>query len=175
MFYLTMHAAHFIYGYMESDIWYRTTQIAREETSYSHMGYSFRLQARLLLYPSSHRQDNTNHGLCYTSRGTLAGRKKTRKTEGNKKKKEIKIRNEIEKEEDGYRNLKKAEKDKEKSKEKLKEIRNKKKRKRNEIEKEEDGYKKLMKAGKRVKEQWKTNPFYTIVIFNYSKIIGNFD
>ena len=45
MFYLIMHSTHFIYGYMASDIWYRTTQIAREET----------------------------HSLCYTSRGALAG------------------------------------------------------------------------------------------------------
>ena len=37
------------------------------------MGYSFRLAARVLLYVSSHRQDSTRHGLCYTSRGTLAG------------------------------------------------------------------------------------------------------
>ena len=38
-----------------------------------HMVYSFRLAARVLLYASSHRQDNTYHGLCYTSRGALAG------------------------------------------------------------------------------------------------------
>ena len=31
------------------------------------------LFARVLLYASSHRQDNTYHGLCYTSRGALAG------------------------------------------------------------------------------------------------------
>ena len=31
MFYLTMHSTHFIYGYMASDIWLRTTQMAREE------------------------------------------------------------------------------------------------------------------------------------------------
>ena len=37
------------------------------------MGYSFRFTARVLLYASSHRQDNTYHGLCYTSRGALAG------------------------------------------------------------------------------------------------------
>ena len=37
------------------------------------MGYSFRLTARVLLYASSHRQDNNNLDLCYTSRGTLAG------------------------------------------------------------------------------------------------------
>ena len=36
-------------------------------------GYSFRLTARVLLYAPSHRQDITYHGLCYTSRGTLAG------------------------------------------------------------------------------------------------------
>ena len=29
--------------------------------------------ARGLLYASSHRQDSTYHGLCYTSRGALAG------------------------------------------------------------------------------------------------------
>ena len=35
--------------------------------------YSFRLTARVLLYAPSHRQDNTYHGLCYTSREALAG------------------------------------------------------------------------------------------------------
>ena len=54
MFYLTTHSTHFIYGCMASDI-----------------GYSFRLAARVLLYVPSHRQDNTYHGLCYTSRGNL--------------------------------------------------------------------------------------------------------
>ena len=39
------------------------------------MGYSFRLRERVLLYAPSHRQDNTYHGLCYTSRGALAGMK----------------------------------------------------------------------------------------------------
>ena len=37
------------------------------------MGYSFRLTARVLLYALSHRQDSTYYGLCYTSRGALAG------------------------------------------------------------------------------------------------------
>ena len=32
MFYLTTHSTHFIYGYMASDIWLRTTQIVRKET-----------------------------------------------------------------------------------------------------------------------------------------------
>ena len=66
MFYLTMHSTHFIYGYMASDIWLRTTLIVRKETRCRHRGYSFRLAARVLLYTPS-------HGLCYTSRGALAG------------------------------------------------------------------------------------------------------
>ena len=37
-----------------------------------HMGYSFRLTARVILYAPSHRQDSTYHGLCYTSHGALA-------------------------------------------------------------------------------------------------------
>ena len=35
--------------------------------------FSFRLTARVLLYASSPRQENTYHGLCYTYRGELAG------------------------------------------------------------------------------------------------------
>ena len=31
------------------------------------------IAARVLLYAPSHRQDNTYPGLCYTSRGVLAG------------------------------------------------------------------------------------------------------
>ena len=75
MFYLTTHSTHFIYGYMASDIWLRTILIARKETCCRHIGYSYRLTARVLLYASSHRQDSTYHGLCYTSRGTPAGKR----------------------------------------------------------------------------------------------------
>ena len=73
MFYLTTHSTHFIYGYMASDIWLRTILIVKKETRCRHIGYSYRLTARVLLYAPSHRQDNTYHGLCYTSRGALAG------------------------------------------------------------------------------------------------------
>ena len=73
MFYLTTHSTHFIYGYMASDIWLRTILIVRKETHCRHIGYSYRLTARILLYAPSHRQDNTYHGLCYTSRGALSG------------------------------------------------------------------------------------------------------
>ena len=72
MFYLTTHSTHFIYGYMASDIWLRTILIVRKETRCRHIGYCYRL-ARVILYAPSHRQDNTYHGLCYTSRGALAG------------------------------------------------------------------------------------------------------
>ena len=36
-------------------------------------GLLFPINSKVLLYASSHIQDNTYHGLCYTSRGTLAG------------------------------------------------------------------------------------------------------
>ena len=68
VFYLTMHSTHLL-----MIIWRLTTQIEKEETRYRHMGYSFRLAARVLLYAPSHRQDSTYHSLCYTNRGTLAG------------------------------------------------------------------------------------------------------
>ena len=70
MFYLTTHSTHYFYGYMASDIWLRSILIVRKETRCRHMGYSLRLTARVIL---SHRQDRTYHGLCYTSRGALAG------------------------------------------------------------------------------------------------------
>ena len=73
MFYLTTHSTHFIYGYMASDIWLRTILIVRKESRCRHIGYSYRLTARVLLYAPSHRQDNTYHGLRYTSRGALVG------------------------------------------------------------------------------------------------------
>ena len=72
MFYLTTHSTHFMYGYMASDIWLRTILIVRKETRCRHIGYSYRLTARVLLYAPSHRQDNTYHGLCYTRCGALA-------------------------------------------------------------------------------------------------------
>ena len=72
-FNLTTHSTHFIYGYMASDIWLRTILIVRKETRCCHIGYSYRLTARVLLYAPSHRLDNTYHSLCYTSCGALAG------------------------------------------------------------------------------------------------------
>ena len=54
MFYLTTHSTHFIYSHMVSDIWFRTIHIAKQESSCGHIGYSFRLTARVLLYAPSH-------------------------------------------------------------------------------------------------------------------------
>ena len=73
MFYLTTHSTHFIYGYMASDTWLRTILIVRKETRCRHIDYSYQLTARVLLYAPSNRQNNTYHGLCYTSPGALAG------------------------------------------------------------------------------------------------------
>ena len=73
MFYLTMHSTHFylrLYsvGYMVKD----HSDSKRGNLLPPH-GLTFRLAARVLLYAPSHRQDSTYHGLCYTSRGALAG------------------------------------------------------------------------------------------------------
>ena len=73
MFYLTTHSTHFIYGYMASDIMVKNHSDSEKETRCRHIGYSFRLAARVILYAPSHRQDNTYHGLCYPSCRALAG------------------------------------------------------------------------------------------------------
>ena len=66
MFYLTTHSTHFylrLYGVRHM---VTKNHSDREETCCRHIGYSFQLATRVLLYASS-------HGLCYTSRGALAG------------------------------------------------------------------------------------------------------
>ena len=68
--YLTTHSTHFIYGYMVSDIWLRTILIVRKETRCRHIGYSYRLTARVLLYAPSHRQDNIPRPLLHQSWST---------------------------------------------------------------------------------------------------------
>ena len=55
------HSTHFIYGYMASDM-VTGHHIVREETHCRHMGYSFRLAARVFSYAPPHRQDSTYHG-----------------------------------------------------------------------------------------------------------------
>ena len=67
MFYLTTHSTHFIYGYIALD-----SDSERGNLLLPH-GLLFRLAARVLLYAPSQGQDSTYHGLCYTSRGALAG------------------------------------------------------------------------------------------------------
>ena len=60
MFYSTTHSTHFIYGYMASDI-----------NPLPPHRLLFPISSKVLLYASSHRQDSTYHGLCYTSRGVI--------------------------------------------------------------------------------------------------------
>ena len=69
MFYLTTHSTTVIWR----QTYGQTILIERKETCCRHLGYSYRLTAMVLLYAPSHRQDNTYHSLCYTSRGALAG------------------------------------------------------------------------------------------------------
>ena len=68
MFYLTTHSAHFIYGHIKDH-----SGSDRGNPLPPH-GLFFPISSKgSCLYASSYRQDNTYHGLCYTSRGALAG------------------------------------------------------------------------------------------------------
>ena len=71
MFYLTTHSTHFIYGYIASDIMVKDH--SDSERGNQLPSHGLLLTACVLLYAPSHRQDNTYHGLCYTSRRALAG------------------------------------------------------------------------------------------------------
>ena len=70
MFYLPTHSTYFIYGYMASDM---VKDHSHSERGLPH-GPLFPISSNVFfLHASSHRQDNTYHGLCYNSRGLLAG------------------------------------------------------------------------------------------------------
>ena len=66
MFYITTHSTHFIYGYMASDIWLRTILIVRKETRCRHIGYSYRLTARVILY-MHHPTDRITHTTAFVT------------------------------------------------------------------------------------------------------------
>ena len=68
--YLTTHSTNFIYGYMTSDIWLRTILIVRKETRCCHIGYSFRLTARVLLYAPSQMRYHIPRPLLHQSWST---------------------------------------------------------------------------------------------------------
>ena len=65
MFYLTTHSTHFIYGYMASDIWLRTILIVRKETRCRHIGYSYRLAARV--FYMHHPTDRITHTTAFVT------------------------------------------------------------------------------------------------------------
>ena len=65
---LTTHSTHFIYGYMASDIWLRTILIVRKETRCCHIGFSFRLAARVLLFFYMHHPtDRIAHTMAFVT------------------------------------------------------------------------------------------------------------
>ena len=73
MFYLTTHSTHFILrlygvGYMVKD-----HSVSERGNPLPPHGLLFPINSNFFLYAPSHRQDSTYHGLCYTSRGALAG------------------------------------------------------------------------------------------------------
>ena len=70
----TTHSTHFIYGYMASDIWLRTTRIARErENLLLPHGLLFLIKSKGYFTCTVPQMGNTYHRLCYTSCGELAG------------------------------------------------------------------------------------------------------
>ena len=66
VFYLMTHSTHFIYGYMAlygyMDIMVKNHSDSERGNPLLHMGYSFRLAARGVLYAPSHRQDRNKKG-----------------------------------------------------------------------------------------------------------------
>ena len=72
MFYLTTPSTHFIYGYMASDIWLRTILISEKVNPLPPHGLLFPISSKGF-YMHRPTQDSSYHGLCYTSRGALAG------------------------------------------------------------------------------------------------------
>ena len=73
MFDLTTHSTHFILRFYGVGHMVKDHSDSERENPLPPHGYSFRLTARVLLYATSHRQDSTYHGLCYTSCGALPG------------------------------------------------------------------------------------------------------
>ena len=71
MFYLMTHSEHFIYGYTALE--YGKGPLSKQGDLLLSHGLFFPISSKVLLYVSSHREDNTYHGLCYTRRGALAG------------------------------------------------------------------------------------------------------
>ena len=62
--YLTTHSAHFIYGYMASHMWKRTTAIARRKVAAATHGLLFSISCKVRFY-MHHPKDSTYHELCY--------------------------------------------------------------------------------------------------------------
>ena len=75
MFYLTTLSTHFIYSYMVKD-----HSDSKKGNLLPPHGLVFPISSKgSFIYASSHRQNNTYHSLCYTSRGALAGTRTVQK------------------------------------------------------------------------------------------------
>ena len=73
---MTHSTPHFIYGYVASDMVKDHSDRERERERGNPLpphGLLFPISSKGSLYASSHIQDDTYHGLCYTSRGALSG------------------------------------------------------------------------------------------------------
>ena len=68
MFYLTTHSTHLVYGYMASDMVKDHSDSEKGNPLLPHR-LLLSINNKVFLYAPSHRQDNTYHGLCYTSHG----------------------------------------------------------------------------------------------------------
>ena len=68
-----MHSTHFIYGYNGVGHMVKDHSDSERGNPLPPHGLLFPTNSKVLLYAPSHRQDNTYHSLCYTSRGALAG------------------------------------------------------------------------------------------------------
>ena len=73
MFYLTTHSTHFIYVFYMASLLKDHSDSERGITLPPLHGLLFPISSKGSLNASPHRQDNTYHSLCYTSRGALAG------------------------------------------------------------------------------------------------------
>ena len=65
--YLMTHSTHFIYGYMVSDIWLKTTVGKGGNLLLLLHGLLFPISSKESFIGQTNRQDSTYHDLCYTS------------------------------------------------------------------------------------------------------------
>ena len=73
MFYLTTHSTHVILRLYGVEHMVKDHSDSERGNPLPAHGLLFPISNKGSLYAPFHRQDSTYHGLCYTSRGALAG------------------------------------------------------------------------------------------------------